>query len=101
MAGKGKTVERGYGAEHRALRAWWKPQVATGDVPCHAVRCLKKEGRLIKPGDIWHLGHLPDRSGWTGPEHEECNVTEGSHRGNPPSPPKALRLRSWRPTRDW
>lgn len=103
MAGRRKltTTERGYGADHRALREQWAPLVATGTVPCHATVCIEPGGRLIKAGAPWHLGHNEARTAWTGPEHEVCNVTEGSHRGNPPTPEKAAKLKRWRPTREW
>jgi hypothetical protein len=75
------TAARGYGGEHQALRAWWKPHVDSGTVQCHAAVCLMPD-RWITPGARWHLGHLPDRSGWTGPEHAKCNLSGGASRGN-------------------
>jgi hypothetical protein len=75
------TTERGYGADHRAERKRWAPIVERGEVDCHAVICLHAS-RRIQPGQPWHLGHTPDRSAWTGPEHERCNTTEGAKRGN-------------------
>jgi hypothetical protein len=49
--GAKKTVERGYGANHKRLRRLWESRVALGDVAC--ARC----GRLIVPGSPWDLGH--------------------------------------------
>ena len=63
-----KTVDRGYGAEHRRLRRRWDREVQLGGVAC--ARC----GRLIVPGSPWDLGHDDfDRSRYHGPEHRECN----------------------------
>jgi hypothetical protein len=76
---------RGYGPPHRKLRAQWAPRVAAGHVACHAAICLEvRDGRsrMIAPGTPWHLGHTPDRSGWTGPEHERCGAADGARRGN-------------------
>ena len=81
MTRAGSTSERGYGHEHQAERARWKPRVERGDVDCHAVICLEPS-RRIAPDARWHLGHTPDRSAWTGPEHERCNTSEGATRGN-------------------
>jgi hypothetical protein len=77
----GSTTDRGYGHEHRRERARWKPAVERGDVDCHAIVCLEPD-RRIRPDQRWHLGHTPDRSAWTGPEHERCNTSEGATRGN-------------------
>jgi len=85
MPRNGSREERGYGRQHRLLRAWWTPHVDAGEVECHAVICLwELDGysRWIEPGTPWHLGHTPDRSDWTGPEHERCNTSEGARRGN-------------------
>jgi hypothetical protein len=80
-----KTAARGYGGEHQKRHAWWEPHVQTGCVPCHADICLEvRDGRsrLIAPGTPWTLGHTPDRSGWTGPEHRRCGAADGARRGN-------------------
>jgi hypothetical protein len=70
-----KTVERGYGANHKRLRRLWEPRVAAGDVAC--ARC----GRLIMPGEAWDLGHVDgDRSQYAGPEHRRCNRSTSSRR---------------------
>ena len=74
-------MERGYDGEHERLRARWAPLVAAGQVDCHAARCLRWSRRIL-PGAAWDLGHTPDRSGWTGPEHPACNRSEGAARGN-------------------
>ena len=77
----GTTTQRGYGSQHQKLRAQWKPIVDAGQAWCHATTCLKAD-RRIQPGTPWHLGHTEDRSSWTGPEHEQCNESDGARRGN-------------------
>ena len=68
MAGQGSTAARGYGREHRQLRARWAPKVAAGAVDCW--RC----GRCIEPGEPWDLGHDDDdRTVYRGPECRRCN----------------------------
>lgn len=80
MPRAGSRQARGYGADHEAQRKAWETRVARGEVACHAVECLEPE-RRIAPGSEWHMGHTPDRSRWTGPEHPKCNTTEGAKRG--------------------
>lgn len=64
--------ERGYGAEHDALRRKWAPKVATGMVKC------SKCGKLIRRGQRWDLGHVEgDRRRYAGPQHESCNRARG------------------------
>ena len=64
--------ERGYGAEHVALRRQWEPLVATGQVICW--RC----GRTILPDEPFDLGHDDtDRTQWRSPEHVSCNRAAG------------------------
>jgi hypothetical protein len=80
------TGQRGYGSPHQKLRARWKPLVDAGRASCHAVICLMpygpRVGRAIPPGEPWNLGHTPDRTAYTGPEHEKCNKSDGARRGN-------------------
>lgn len=73
---RGTRQQRGYGAEHDALRRRWKPKVDRGTVYCHARTCLEPI-RLILPGTAWDLGHTEDRTAWTGPEHQRCNRVAG------------------------
>lgn len=85
----GTTSGRGYGSQHQKLRAQWKPLVDSGQVQCHAIVCLEERdggSRWITPGSPWHLGHTPDRSGWTGPEHARCGAADGATRGNQDRP---------------
>jgi hypothetical protein len=94
----GTTKQRGYSGQHPRLRKQWQPLVDAGLVSCHALICLK-EGRRIQPGEPWDLGHTPDRTGWTGPEHQECNRADGTRRKNSryrqESPPILLTSRNW------
>ena len=84
------TSERGYGPEHQRERARWQPIVDAGQAMCHAARCLKPT-RHIQPGEPWDLGHTPDRTAWTGPEHMRCNRVDGGKRAATP-PPTRWRL---------
>lgn len=77
---KVNTTQRGYGSAHQRQRDAWTPKVKTGQVQCHAVICLEPT-RRIAPGTDWDLGHTPDRTAWTGPEHQRCNRSEGGRRG--------------------
>lgn len=70
-----KTVARGYGARHKALRKCWAAQVARGGVCC--ARC----GGVIFPDEPWDLGHDDhDRTRYTGPEHRACNRATAAHK---------------------
>jgi hypothetical protein len=93
---RGKTAARGYGGGHQRLRAQWKPAVDAGQAWCHAVVCLKPS-RHITPGTPWHLGHTPDRTAWTGPEHSVCNLSDGAVRGNR----MRGRVSQWVTSRQW
>jgi|SwirhisoilCB1_FD_contig_31_10443577_length_746_multi_5_in_0_out_0_1 hypothetical protein len=77
---QGTTTARGYGSSHQALRARllaaWKP-----GQPC--ARCgqpmwhrwkLDQYGRRVT---ALHLGHTDDRRGYTGLEHDTCNLRDG------------------------
>ncbi len=70
-----------YGAAHKRERARWSPVIARGQGQCHAVRCLHPT-RDIEPGTEWDLGHDETGTRWTGPEHADCNRSEGATRGN-------------------
>lgn len=80
MTNAGSTHARGYGKDHEAQRKAWAPKVARGEARCHAITCLEPT-RAITPGSEWHMGHTPDRTRWTGPEHARCNVIDGAKRG--------------------
>ena len=94
MPSAGSRQDRGYGRAHELQRKAWVHKVNRGEAQCHAVDCLEPT-RAIAPRSEWHMGHTPDRSKWTGPEHPRCNVTEGAIRGN------AMRSGSLRHSRSW
>lgn len=84
-----------YGGLHQAEKRKWIPVIQAGQGWCHAIRCLEPS-RHIPPGtplSMWHLGHTPDGTTWTGPEHRRCNCSEGATRGN------RMRRRRRRPRR--
>lgn len=81
MPSTGSRQSRGYDVEHERQRKAWAPVVARGEATCQAALCLE-DSRAIAPRGEWHLGHTPDRTAWTGPEHPRCNTSEGATRGN-------------------
>lgn len=85
MTGYRTTVQRGYGAAHKALRKRVAETVEAGGAYCW--RC----GGWIPPGSAWHLGHTDDRQAYMGPEHRRCSTAAGGRNGG--------RLRA-RPERD-
>ena len=85
-----RTVDRGYGANHKRTRALWAQRLKTlGTLPC--ARC----GKPITNGEPWDLGHTDNRAAYQGPEHAHCNRRAGGlSRASKPAPPAATR-------RDW
>lgn len=68
-----RTVDNGYGAEHKAERRHWERILNTG-TPTPCARC----GETIDPSEPWDLGHNDERTAWTGPEHAgQCNRAAG------------------------
>jgi hypothetical protein len=90
----GKTAARGYDNQHKRTRATWAPIVEAGDGYCHATHCLHST-RWIPPGTPWDLGHTPDRTGYTGPEHRRCNRSEGGRRARRRQRRVAITARRW------
>lgn len=91
---RGTRAERGYGAEHDALRAKWAPRVALGIVRCW--RC----GDLLMPHEPFDLGHDDhDRTQYRGPEHVACNRATAGRRATPPARPRDGALRPPIPSR--
>jgi hypothetical protein len=79
------TTQRGYGNAHQRMRDRWRPLVAAGGVECARTDCLhvaKDLPRLIFPGEPWDLGHDRVTGTWHGPEHRDCNRSEGARYGN-------------------
>lgn len=77
---RGTTAARGYGTEHRALRAKWAAIIKIRAVPC--ARC----GNLIERGAPFDLGHSDDRQAYRGPEHPGCNRSAGAASASRPDP---------------
>ena len=79
---------RGYGAEHRELRARWPALFDEGHTtPCacehrgcphHTGPCLA----VVGADTAWDLGHTDDRRDWTGPECIPCNRSAGARNSN-------------------
>ena len=87
------TTERGYGGEHKKLRAKLAKVVEAGDGFC--VRC----GRWVAPGELWHLGHDDfDRSRYRGIECTKCNVGAANKLRAKKSPRRDLPRRT---SREW
>lgn len=62
-----------YGGQHQAIRRAMEPYVAGS-------RCSRC-GRVIRPGEPWHLDHDDDTGGYAGPAHAHCNVVAGGKLG--------------------
>ena len=74
---RGTRGQRGYGAAHDQLRAWWAPRVAQGTVACS--RCSQP----IRAGSAWHLDHDDgDRTQYRGPSHANCNLSAAGRRSH-------------------
>ena len=69
---RGTRQQRGYDADHDALRKAWQDRMDAGQV----VTCWRCD-RVIDRTD-WHLGHDDkDRSIHRGPECQPCNLRAG------------------------
>lgn len=68
------TSDRGYGAEHQAIRKALLDQ-AYGQL-CH--HC----GHPMVKGQALDLDHTADRTGYRGFAHASCNRRDGARRGN-------------------
>lgn len=71
---RGSAAERGYGREHRALRAELAPQ-AIGKT-CHFC------GEPMLAGQALALDHTEDRTGYRGMVHLSCNAADGGRRSH-------------------
>lgn len=95
MTTQGTTTDRGYGWPHQQERARWQQHMDLhGPTRCQSTACKRPE-QLVDPAD-WHLGHTPDRTAYTGPEHPGCNTSEGASRGN-----RQRAVGRGRPSREW
>lgn len=75
MTARRTTTEKGYGADHKRLRAAVAIDVARGRAICSICH------QPIPPGTPWHLDHTPDRTGYRGPAHKRCNEEDGGRKG--------------------
>lgn len=90
----GRTINNGYGKEHKRLRAAIAQRMRAGEI----FRCWRC-GQLINPRLPWDLGHDDaDRTRYRGPEHVACNRAHtrrraklaGRGRGAVPAPRRWL-----------
>ena len=77
---RARTVSRGYGADHRAMRELLVARYVPGVTLC-SLCGMPMSG----PSSKLHLDHAEDRLGWTGLCHARCNARRA--RGLPPLPP--------------
>jgi hypothetical protein len=68
------STARGYGEEHKKLRARVKRAVDAGGVSC----CIC--GLPIPPFSDFHLDHTPDRTSYRGAAHPWCNTSDANRR---------------------
>lgn len=71
---RGSAAARGYGSEHRGLRADLAPK-AIGKA-CHFC------GELMLEGQPLALDHTEDRTGYRGMVHLSCNAADGGRRSH-------------------
>lgn len=69
---RGSSTERGYGTDHRKLRAQLAP--AAIGTNCHFC------GQPIEAGQKVALDHTEDRTGYRGIVHLACNAADGGRR---------------------
>ena len=82
---RGSRQARGYDNQHDKLRASYQRRMNAGEIfTCASVRCLNP-GHTVDP-NRWHLGHTADRTGWTGPEVPECNLSDAGKASHGISP---------------
>lgn len=68
-----KTAARGYGGSHQKERARWAVILRQRG----QLSCARGCGRVIVPGDRWHLDHSDDRTHYIGPSCVRCNTSAG------------------------
>lgn len=74
MTKRRTTAQRGYGNEHKRMRAALLPTMPGS--PC--TRC----GVTLNEGDQVDLDHTDDRSGYNGWAHSSCNRRAGANKRN-------------------
>ena len=74
-ARRGTAEQRGYGREHRRLRAAYARRMAAGE----RFTCRHCGLTVTAP---WDLGHNDERTAWTGPEHATCGRRDGGRRSH-------------------
>lgn len=74
---RGTPADRGYGADHRALRAQWQRRIDAGET----VMCADGCGTRIV-GTAWQLGHDHERGGYLGPQTIRHNTSDGGRRAH-------------------
>jgi len=72
-AERGTAEQRGYGRDHRRLRAAYARRMAEGET-----FICRHCGQVVTPP--WDLGHNDERTAWTGPEHARCGRADGGRR---------------------
>lgn len=72
---RGTPAQRGYDAQHRALRAQWQRRIDAGE------RVVCATCPTLITGTAWQLGHDHERGGYLGPQCVRCNTSDGGRRG--------------------
>lgn len=92
---KRTTAQRGYDAQHAALRRQLDITVQAGNGYCTEPECLMPN-RWIPPDTPWDLAHNRNTGGYHGPAHPKCNRTEGALHQNTSKPEQpAWHSRQW------
>ena len=96
---KAPPAARGYGAEHRRLRARYQRVIDAGVESVWCVRC----GLQILPKQPFDLDHDDfDRSLYLGPAHRHCNRSAAAVKGNKLRAQRnPTRLGWFRTSREW
>lgn len=74
MARQGSTTARGYGSDHKRLRA-------AGLASAYGTACARC-GQVMVEGQDLDLDHTDARDGYRGFSHRRCNRAAGARKGN-------------------